>query len=230
MPFRFAPIVVAVSLATTLAACATSPIPVAENFELTSQKKVRSAGHWEILSRDVVSQTTAFLEASGVGSSMPMFVKEPANASQFDKAFSQFLVTELVQRGKTIRSDARAAVEVSYETLVIRHESERPRFVPGMYTMLTSGLYAAYGLRGEYLDVKLAAGLALAGLADYAASTNAGGPTHTELILTTTISTGGQYLARKTDVYYVEESDVSLFAQTQPAPTWTSKRLEVVGE
>jgi len=227
---RFAPTVVAICLATTLAACASSPIPVAENFELTTQKKVRSAGHWELLSRDVVTQTTAFLEESGVGSSMPMYVSEPANGSQFDKAFRQFLVTELVQRGKTIRSDAQAAVEVSYETLVIRHDSDRPHFVPGIYTMLTSGLYAAYGLRGAHLDMKLAAGVAVAGLADYAASVSTGGPTHTELILTTTISSGGQYLARKTDVYYVEESDIGLFAQAERGPIWTTKMMGVAGE
>ena len=30
---------------------------------------------------------------------------------------------------------------------VVRHNSPRPHFIPGIYTMITAGLYAAYGLR-----------------------------------------------------------------------------------
>ena len=41
----------------TLAGCAyRSPIPLAENFELTVQPKVRSAGHWELVSHDVADR------------------------------------------------------------------------------------------------------------------------------------------------------------------------------
>lgn len=225
---RFAKLAVAAGVAASLVGCATSPIPVAENFELTVQKKVRSAGHWELLSRDVIAQTALFLDQSGVGSSTDMFVAEPPNASHFDKAFRQFLITELVQGGKSVRMNADAPVEVSYETLVIRHNSDRPHFVPGIYTMLTAGLYAAYGLRNEHLDAKLVGGLALAAAADYAASTYTGGPTHTELILTTTISSGGRYLARKTDVYYIEEDDAYLFARATPAPA--TKVMGVVAQ
>ena len=46
----------------TLAGCAyRSPIPLAENFELTVQPKVRSAGHWELVSNDVAAQTLGTL-------------------------------------------------------------------------------------------------------------------------------------------------------------------------
>ena len=52
-------------LLATLAGCANSPIPLAQNFELTSQYKVRSAGHWDLVSRDVVGQTAATLDKAG---------------------------------------------------------------------------------------------------------------------------------------------------------------------
>ena len=70
---------------------------------------------------------------------------------------------------------------------------------------------AAYGLRHEHLDAQLLATLGLASLADYGASINSGGPTNTELILTTTVTRGGQYVARKTDVYYLENAVSPLF-------------------
>ena len=60
--------------------------------------------------------------------------------------------------------------------------------------------------------------LGVAGVADYAASVSTGGPTATELILTTTVTGGDRYLSRKTDVYYVEESDSTLFSSLQNDP------------
>lgn len=225
---RFARLALMAGLAVTVTGCATAPIPVAENFEYTVQKKVRSAGHWELIARDVISQTSSVLEQAGISNATDLRVVEPDNPGPFDKAFREFLITELVQGGKSVRMDDQAPVDVSYSTIVIRHNSDRPHFIPGAFTMLTSGVYAAYGLRHEHLDLKLAAGLALAGVADYAASTYTGGPTHTELILTTTVSSGGRYLARKTDVYYIEEDDAFLFAAAHPVPA--AKVMGVVGQ
>jgi len=218
-PMRMLAIGAAVAL---LGACTTSPIPVSENFPLTVQPKVRSAGHWNLLSKDVVHQTLETLNK--VGTTAPLFVVLPSNASSFDRAFREFLITELVKAGRPVVQQPDNAVEVSYQTQVVRHNSDRPHYIPGVFTMLTAGLYAAYGLRLEHVDAKLAGGMGLAVIADGIAATNSGGPTHTELILTTTVSTGGRYLARKTDVYYVEEADTSLFASLVPHRT-----VKVVG-
>ena len=102
-------------------------------------------------------------------------------------------------------------LDVTYEAQVVRHNSDRPHFIPGMFTMLAAGVGAAYGLRHEHVDAKILAGLGLAVAADYANSINSGGPTNTEMILTTTVSRNGQYVARKTDVYYLENADTPLF-------------------
>ncbi len=211
--------------AALLSACATSPIPVSENFPLTVQPKVRSAGHWNLLSRDVVAQTLDTL--SKVGTTSHLYVALPPNASEFDRAFREFLITELVKSGRIVMQKPDNAIEVSYQTQVVRHQSYRQHFVPGGFTMLTAGLYAMYGLRLEHVDAKLVGGLGLAAVADTVASINSGGPTHTELILTTTVATGGRYLTRKTDIYYVEEEDVTLFAALQPVKT--PRLVKVVG-
>ena len=92
-------------------------------------------------------------------------------------------------------------------------------------TTLTLGLYALH-------DVAPAAGgLMVAGSFDYLASINTGGPTHTELVLTTTVTGEGRYMSRKTDVYYVEESDASLFygAYKNPAVIY-GRNMKVVAE
>ena len=211
--------------AVVMVGCATSPIPVSENFPLTVQPKVRSAGHWNLVSKDVVAQTLESL--TRVGTNAGLYVSLPANATAFDKAFREFLITELVKSGRVVQQTPDNAIEVSYQVQLVRHESPRPQFVPGKFTMITAGLYALYGLHAQHLDMKLVGGLGLAAVADYVASVDSGGPTHTEMILTTTVATGGRYLARKTDLYYLQDEDAALF-QTFSS-RYAAQTMKVVG-
>lgn len=206
-----------------LAGCASSPIPVSANFPLTVEPKVRSAGHWGQVSNDVAKQTLESLSKLGVSGNL--YVALPANPTAFDRAFNNFLITDLVKAGRVVQQSPDQALEVSYETQVVRHNSPRPNFLPGRFTMITAGLYAAYGLGlNPNVGDKMAGGLAAAVGADYIASESSGGPTATELILTTTIATGGRYLVRKTDVYYVEEADTTLLQYRYP------QVIKVVGQ
>ena len=204
--------------ATVLTACGSAPIPVATNFDYSTQQKARSAGHWDVMSRDVVVQSLQTLEGIGIQRNTPVYVALPKQASEFDQGFREMLLTKLVQSGVSVLDNNRGAdLQISYATQVVVHKSDRPYFIPGQFTMLAGGLMAPYGLRTEHLDVKLLGTLGLAGAADFAASVNAGGPTHTEVILTTSVKRGDQYLARKTDVYYLEDADAPLFWKQVPA-------------
>ena len=136
--------------------------------------------------------------------------------------FHDLLTTELVRSGRRVATGNTDALQLGYKAQLVVHNSPRPHFVPGMYTALTAGVYALYGLRTEHLDAKLVGGLGLAGLADVGASMNSGGPTATELILTTSASTPDQILARKTDVYYIENVDATLF---KSAPEYKSMKV-----
>ena len=215
-----------------LGGCATkSPIPLAENFELTVQPKVRSAGHWDLLSRDVVAQTLETLERAGVDPNSQLYVAMPHSPSDFDAAFRDFLITKLVQTGAGVRqSPDPTLLEVTYHTQVVRHNSDRPHFIPGQFTMLASGLMAAYGLHNQHIDVKLLATLGLTSAMDYTASVYTGGPTNTEMILTTTVTHGGQYIARKTDVYYLENVDAPLFMSNSFNKGYRSINMKVVAQ
>lgn len=211
----------------TMVGCANrAPIPLAENFELTVQPKVRSAGHWELVSRDVVAQTLATLDKAGMPQGTQLHVALPPNPSQFDLAFRDFLITKLVQSGAPVQQMPGQTLDVTYHAQLVRHNSDRPHFIPGQFTMIAAGLMAAYGLRHEHLDAQLLATLGLTVAADYGASINSGGPTNTEMILTTTVARGGQYIARKTDVYYLENADTPLFMR----PSYKSVNMKVVSQ
>ena len=218
--------VLAGAVATMVGCASRAPIPLAENFELTVQPKVRSAGHWELVSSDVVAQTLATLDKVGVAPGTQLHVALPANPSSFDLAFRDFLITRLVQSGAPVQQMPGQALDVTYHTQLVRHNSERPHFIPGQFTMIAAGLMAAYGLRHEHLDAQLLATLGLTAAADYGASVNSGGPTNTEMILTTTVTRGGQYIARKTDVYYLENADTPLFMR----PSYKNVNMKVVSQ
>ncbi|WP_226445710.1 hypothetical protein [Acidovorax radicis] len=173
-----------------------------------------------------MNQTLGTLDKVGVAPNTPLHVSLPANSTQFETAFREFLITKLVQNGAVVQQNPGQALEVSYGIQVVRHNSERPRFIPGQFTILAAGLFAAHGLRNEHLDAQLLGGLGLAAAADYANSINSGGPTNTELILTTTVTRGGQYLTRKTDVYYLENADTSLFTR----PSYNNVNMKVVSQ
>ncbi len=82
-------------------------------------------------------------------------------------------------------------------------------------TVLRSELYAIPALLG------------VAGLADYGLGHYSGGPTHTELIVTTSIINGGAYAFRKSDIYYIEEADTDLFVEALERPV---KQWQIVGK
>ena len=56
--------------AVLLVGCVSSPIPVSANFPITVEPKVRSAGHWGLLSNDVVKQTLESLGKLGVSGNL----------------------------------------------------------------------------------------------------------------------------------------------------------------
>ncbi|MPN16550.1 hypothetical protein SDC9_163895 [bioreactor metagenome] len=107
---------------------------------------MRSAGHWELVSRDVVAQTLGTLNQAGAAGA-PLYVALPPNPSAFDYAFRDFLITQFVQSGTPVMQAPGQTLDVTYEAQVVRHNSDRPHFIPGMFTMLAAGVGAAYGLR-----------------------------------------------------------------------------------
>jgi hypothetical protein len=207
-----------------LAGCAQSPIPVAGNFDLTEQKKVRSAGHWQIIAQSAARETLKMLDEAGAASNGRLAVVSPEKSTSFEKAFHEMLTTELVRSGRRVATGGQNVLQVSYTVQLVEHKSHRPQFAPGRYTKLAAGVGVIYGLRNQHIDAALAGALAFAGVADYVASTDAGGPTHTELVLTTSASTPDQILTRKTDVYYIEDLDKTLF---KPEP---GKTMNVVNQ
>ncbi|WP_353235641.1 hypothetical protein [Diaphorobacter ruginosibacter] len=161
-------------LAAALTGCA-APVPLAKNFETTSQYKVRAAGHWDAMSYDVAAQTRASLARAGFADNTPLYVALPPNPSAFDAGFRDLLITRLTDAGAHVQSTPGQRLEVTYHTQVVK--------TPGHANV---GAYSEEG---------------------HPSGSN------TEVILTVSITHDGQYVSRATDVYYLANADVPLFAK-----------------
>jgi hypothetical protein len=95
--------------------------------------------------------------------------------------------------------------------------------------MLAAGLMVAYNVPNWTQGGDQAAAL-LGGAAgaDALLSADAGRPTKTELVVTTSAVENGRYVLRKTDIYYIQPEDVPLFMHVEKQGT-PVREFRVVG-
>jgi hypothetical protein len=118
---------------------------------------------------------------------------------------------------------------------LVRHGSNRYAHLPGSLTVLTAGVWVFRDLAWSSSGA-LPASLLMAGLADWGMGYLAGGATPTELVVTTSILEDGRYVMRRSDIYYLEDTDLALFVDAKSrnfdvsASERPVKRWEVVGQ
>lgn len=200
-------------LFTALAAtgCA-SQVPLAKNHPISTQKKAKAIHHWDLLADDVTSQTLKALRKHDINEETPLFVAQPTEQTPFAQTFRNLLITRLVARGLPVSDSNAAAIELQYETQLVTHNSSRYAHPPGSLTLLSAGIWVIRDMITGSTPVMPTA-LAVSAAADYGAGLYAGGATPTELLITSSIIVNSKYLMRKSDIYYIEDADTSLFKE-----------------
>jgi len=193
-----------------------SQVPLAASFPHTYQKTVKAAHHWQVIADDTASQAAGKLQQQSINSALR--VAPSASNSAFNLAFREFLTTGLVNKGVAVTTEDYAPSEIKVETQVVRQTSSRYAVAPGTFTLLTAGVWVLRNAAMEWSNGAIAGGLLGAAIATdvlNAKDANPVGhsPTHTELIVTTSVMAKGQYVMRRSDVYYIEDVDGSLYRQ-----------------
>lgn len=131
-------------------------------------------------------------------------------------------------------------VELEVQTQVVQHRTALRQGVPiaTPWTMLGAGIGVWRDWETHYSDRVLLPGVATAigvgaGLAADIAQRHtqgaaAGGPTRTEVLVTTTLKTPERYLAGSADMYYIERDDAALYQPEPPPPAPTALRTWAV--
>lgn len=228
------PLIASAFLAVALLAsgCSTLDVPRADNYPATDQKKARAVHHWDVLADDVAARIAGKISDWPAGEH-PIHVSV-ASDSSFDQGFRKLLIVRLLDRGVVLSTNP-AAVELAVEAQLVQHEAAVQNRVVMPWTRLAAGIAVArdWAVHSPGTASGIAGGLAL-GLAMDAAqlSTNgaaAGGPTRTEVLITTALKSGDRYLAGSADVYYIERDDAVLYQAPPPlAPLAPVKTWKVV--
>ena len=206
-----------------------SQVPYPKSFPSATQLKPKASQHWQVMADDVVTQTQVSIERTGYLNSRPLYVAPAAYRTAFGDAFNNFLITRLVNRGVPVSNRPEGAVVLEYQSQLVQHGSERNVYYPGTISALTGGLLVA---RNINLHGLTPAGAAVLGIgADVAASFLDGASTSKlELIVTTSITSEGRYVMRKSDVYYLDETDAALFTVFREPWSVPTRKYGVLGD
>ncbi|MGB4061486.1 MAG: hypothetical protein WBK26_14860 [Burkholderiaceae bacterium] len=214
------------ALCGALSACSTLDVPRAMNYPATGQQKARAVHHWDLLASDAAQRIAA--KAALGGLEKQTFHLVPATSTPFNRAFGDLLLTRLVQQGLTLASspvlDNTAGAYIRFDAQVVSHESWARNSSPLPITSLAAGLAV---LRDSWMHIPTTASGAMAGLAagltvdlstQLLSGSASGGPTRTELLVSTSLEMGQRFVSRTSDIYYIEPEDAKLFTPAPPPP------------
>jgi len=204
-----------------------SRIPEPSGFDYSSQSKLQAAHHWDVLALDIANQiNNELLKDNLLDTSV--YVKKtcgedfasckPNETTEFDEAFHDLLVTELVRFGiPTSVKPQLGTITVNYKVQTVYHQANRLRtFAPGTLTGLTAAVSVLRNAPSAIVAI------ATAGTIDLANSAYVRNG-HYEVIITTSMVSIKQYLFRSSNIYYINDED---FWQYQ-ASTGKAKQIKM---
>jgi len=210
--------------------------PVSTSFPMTTQQKIQSVSHWNILADDVAEQIKIGLTASNT-TNRPIYLEKNTNGP-FNDGFYNMLLTNLLNKGiRTVVVKEPDALKIVYSSQVVYHKVPLKQPRAGKIALLTGAVLVArellwgpyhhsYATWSDVTSVIAVTGGALTGLAllDDAGQGlfNIYEP-NTEIIITTSVMDGNQYMLRKTDCYYINFADSWHYNEDVP-----SKNIKVV--
>ncbi len=212
---------ISLAMVAAIALCSCTERPIPSSYVAMTQLNLQSAFHWDVLANDVADQIKVNL-ASRRLADRPVFV-QPATETPFGEGFRTMLVTRLVNKNVRTLVDKRdGALVVNYEIQVVHHKKGiTPEYLPLTVAYL-SGAVAV--VRDVFIHRDTGRGILAIGGAIFGlgalneamgGSFLAGGPPNTEIIFTTSVAAGGEFVMRKTDCYYVNTQDYWLYTSAK---------------
>jgi len=211
--------------------CATpySEAPLATNFNNSEQKELQAASHWQVIAEHL---SKSIIE--NVGTKKLVYVNEPAENSKFNHALHAFLLSELVKNGMNVSKTpmiANVKIDIATQVLVFSPDRAQFRNSAGVPTLLAAGVWTLIGVNAAN-TAATTVGVGVTGAAvgldayNWFGSKYASGaiPQH-EIIVTVTASDVNTYLSSVNNVYYIADSDASLYRSFAKGV-----RLSIVGD
>ena len=195
-------------LAPVLAGCFyvnTSQVPLPQTYEISQQKKMQSAYHWQVLAKNEAKQIYRSIGDTFVAI-------QTDSSTSFDKAYKELLMAELSQLGARVVLAEDAPVIINYKVQVIHHKDRDIARLPlGAYTALGAGIgvlnLAAHSSQPGWAAIPFIA-------AAEAFSGNAIEPTKYDLLVSTRTIQDDLLIRASSNLYYINGGDRDHFEQS----------------
>lgn len=180
-----------------LLGCAT---PYESRHEISTQKKMQAAHHWDVLAEDVAEHIAQRIGKEMVKEYKPVFI-ETSPDTPFEDSFGELLATHLVNLGiKVLENFEPNSMVGKYNVKVIRHSAGRTEL------FLTTSNSVFYALSNEIV-VKRGGEAKVKKSTKFETDWIIGGLPHTEVIITTSIVDKNAFITRDTAIYYINDPD-----------------------
>lgn len=217
-------IIFLIGMASMVSACTPkySEVPTAKNFENTDQHVLQAAKHWDLINNEVSKQLLDRL-AGKVGKEEVIFISDPH--SIYSKNLHQDVVSSLVAAGYTVlkhesgKSKSKSPqvapahqvlIELNPTVIKFSHGRKQPHDI-GYPSAIATGLWTLKGL-GATAYGGATAGIYAYDVYDWFSSHQfSGGTPQTEIVIDVTVSRQNRYVAIIKDIYYIVDSDTSLY-------------------
>lgn len=208
-----------VIFAMLMTACTSQPVqvippsaPMPENMllEAETQKQIHASRHWQLVAQDMADQLIKTIDEKKL-SQHPFYIFAQTRPTAFTRAFNDFLITTLVNKGVKVSDVKQGSYVYNYKIQLVEYNSLRSTVVSEHYkfSSLAAGIVVARNV-GEVLGVdgSLLAGGVLLDAVDMNIAPNL------EIIITSSILNRHLFISRSTDIYYANALDKHLY---QPA-------------
>lgn len=184
-----------------------APMPENVSFEDETQKQIQSSRQWQIVAEDMAEQLAQTIQQNNWTKST-LHVFPQSKPTTFTRAFNDFLITSLVNKGVKVTTVKTASRVFNYKIQLVEYNSFRSTMLSENYkfSSLAAGVVVARNI-GEVLGVDgtlLAGGVAL-DAADLNFAPNL------EVIITSSIVENNVFVLRTTDIYYANRADKHLY-------------------
>ena len=202
-----------------ISACTNQPVlsippsaPMPENMliEGESQRQLHASRHWQLVAQDMSDQLIKTMDEKKLNQ-RPFYIYAQNRPTAFTRAFNDFLITTLVNKGVKVSDVKQGSYIYNYKIQLVEYNSLRSTVVSEQYkfSSLAAGIVVARNV-GDLLGVdgSLLAGGAFLDAADINIAPNL------EIIITSSILNRHLFISRSTDIYYANRLDKHLYQPT----------------
>lgn len=195
-----------------------SPVPLPANAPLAKQDQLQASAHWKAISAHLEKQLEPTIRRTP---NLPLYI-QVGQSTPFNQTLASQLITSLVNDGYIVGKAPAGALKVEIDTQVVAFSADRPQYLfAGGRSELMGGAWVISNVndigapRGAAAD---APPFSEHNAYSWFRSEFSGATPKTEIVLTISVSDERRYYARSTSVYYVTDSDRSLYEVAPPPP------------